>query len=365
VAEALAAPAPHPRTTPPGIDLDDEVAVADERFARIDRILAAATRTTEAPRTPTDRVDRWLTAPIIGPLLFLAVMWAVFELTTTVAAPLQDGLGRFFSEPVTSAADWVFGQVGLDGSWAQLFVVDGLIAGVGMLLTFVPLMIIMFTMLALLEDSGYLARAAVVTDRAMRAIGLPGKAFLPLVVGFGCNVPAISATRILPNARHRVMTALLVPFTSCSARLTVYVLVAATFFPRHAGTVVFGMYLMSILAVVLVGLALRRTLWRTVGAEPLVLDLPAYQRPTLRLTASVTWLRVRGFLRTAGGIIVATVTAVWLLQAIPMRGGATFGHVAPGDSLFAALARLLAPIFAPLGFGDWHTSSALVVGFVA
>ncbi len=161
------------------------------------------------------------------------------------------------------------------------------------------------------------------------------------------------------------MTALLVPFTSCSARLTVYVLIASTFFPAHAGSVVFAMYVASIAVVVLVGLVLRHTLWRTVGEEPLVLDLPAYQRPTLRLTVSVTWLRVRGFLRTAGGIIVATVTAVWLLQAIPLRGGAAFGHVAPGDSLFAAVAKALAPLFAPLGFGDWHTSSALVVGFVA
>ena len=117
--------------------------------------------------------------------------------------------------------------------------------------------------------------------------------------------------------------------------------------------------------IVLVGLALRATLWRAVGAEPLVLDLPAYRRPTLRLTASVTWLRVKGFLRTAGGIIVATVTAVWLLQAVPVRGGGRFGHVAPADSLFAVLARFISPVFAPLGFGDWHTSSALVVGFVA
>ena len=243
---------------------------------------------------------------------------------------------------------------------------DGLIAGVGMLLTFVPLMIIMFLLLALLEDSGYMARAAVVTDRVMRSIGLPGKAFLPLVVGFGCNVPAISATRILPSARHRVMTALLVPFTSCSARLTVYVLDRVDLLPgarrhrrlRHVRRV-------DRAVVVAVGLVLRHTLWRAVGDEPLVLDLPAYQRPTLRLTVSVTWLRVKGFLRTAGGIIVATVTAVWLLQAIPVRGGAAFGHVAPGDSLFATVAKALAPLFAPLGFGDWHTSSALVVGFVA
>ena len=144
-----------------------------------------------------------------------------------------------------------------------------------MLLTFVPLMALMFLLLAVLEDSGYLARAAVVTDRMMSRLGLPGRAFLPIVVGFGCNVPAVSATRILPNARHRVLTALLVPFTSCSARLTVYVLLATTFFPAHAGTVVFAMYVVSILLVVLVGLGLRATLWRAVGADPLVIDLPA------------------------------------------------------------------------------------------
>jgi ferrous iron transport protein B len=184
-------------------------------------------------------------------------------------------------------------------------------------------------------------------------------------VGVGCNVPAISATRILPTARQRLTTALLVPFTSCSARLTVYVLVASTFFPEHAGTVVFGMYLASIAIIVLVGLAMRATLWRTMGDTAMVLDLPAYQRPTLRLTAAVTWQRVRGFLRTAGGIIVATVTVVWLLQAIPVVPGAAFGHLDPQDSLFAAVAKAIAPVFAPLGFADWHTSSALVVGFVA
>ena len=365
VADALAGPAQGPRAVG-ARDGSDELAVADERFAWIEEAVAGATAVAaESPTTLSDRLDRWLTARFVGPLAFLTVMWAVFELTTAAAVPLQDAIGNLFAGPLTTALQAGFRDVGLGGSWLQMFVVDGLVAGVGMLLTFVPLMVIMFALLALLEDSGYLARAAVVTDRVMRAVGLPGKAFLPLVVGFGCNVPAISATRILPSARHRVMTALLVPFTSCSARLTVYVMVAATFFPRHAGTVVFAMYLVSIVLIVVVGLGLRRTLWRAVGEEPLVLDLPPYQRPTLRLTVSVTWLRVRGFLRTAGGIIVATVTVVWLLQAVAVRGGAAFGHVPPDDSLFAALAKLVAPVFAPLGFGDWHTSSALVVGFVA
>ncbi len=276
---ALDAPAPAPRIVA-DVDRADELAVADERFAWIERAVSTAVRVEEDVRpTWTDRIDRVATAPWIGPAVFLAVMWAVFELTTTVAAPIQDALGTVFSGPVTRGTVWLFDHIGLGGSWLQMFVVNGLIGGVGMLLTFVPLMIIMFALLALLEDSGYMARAAVVTDRMMRAVGLPGKAFLPLVVGFGCNVPAISATRILPNAKHRVMTALLVPFTSCSARLTVYVLVAATFFPAHAGSVVFGMYVVSVLLVVLVGLAMKATLWRAVGDEPLMLDLPAYQRP--------------------------------------------------------------------------------------
>ena len=326
---------------------------------------AAASRHRASGCLWSDRIDRWATSPVTGPLIFLAAMWAVFEVTTTVAAPLQDGLGRFFSGPVSSAAGGLIGAVGLGSTWVRGFVVDGLVAGVGMLLTFLPLMALMFLLLALLEDSGYLARAAVVTDRLMRALGLPGRAFLPLIIGFGCNVPAISATRVLPNARHRTLTALLVPFTSCSARLTVYVLVASTFFPHHAGSVVFGMYVLSVALVVAVGLLLRKTLWRTMGDEPLVLDLPPYQRPTARLTAAVTWMRLRGFLRTASGIIVATVSVVWVLQAVPVTAGHGFGHVPVQDSLYAATARQVSPAFQPAGFDSWRISSALFVGFVA
>lgn len=341
------------------------MAAADERFAWISAAVDAASRHTgDSRRTWSDRVDRWVTAPVVGPLIFLAVMWAVFQVTTVVAAPLQDGLDALFTGPVSSVTDAALSAVGLGESPVRGFLVDGLIAGVGMLLTFVPLMALMFLLLAVLEDSGYLARAAVVTDRLMGRLGLPGRAFLPLVVGFGCNVPAISATRILPQARHRLLTALLVPFTSCTARLTVYVLLATTFFPDRAGTVVFIMYLVSILLVVVVGLLMRGLLWRTMGADPLVIDLPPYQRPTLRLTLSVMWLRLQGFLRTASGIIVATVCVVWLLQSIPTAGGA-FGETPVGDSLYAALSRAVAPLLAPAGFGEWEAVSALLVGFVA
>ncbi len=365
VVPALAAPAPAPRPLPtaPADDLE----LADERFAWIDAAVSASVRRDEGyRRTWSDRIDRVVTAPVLGPLVFLVAMWLVFQITTTVAAPLQDALDAFFTGPVADAASAVLDAVGLGGSWVSGFVLDGLLAGVGMLLTFLPLMALMFLLLALLEDSGYLARAAVVTDRAMRAIGLPGRAFLPLVVGFGCNVPAVSATRVLPDARHRLLTSLLVPFTSCSARLTVYVLVAATFFPDNAGNVVFAMYLVSILFVVAVGLLLRRTLLRQMGSRPLVLDLPAYHLPTPRLTLAVTWMRLRGFLRTASGIIVATVAVVWLLQATPASAGAgSFGDVPVQDSVYAATARAVAPVFQPAGFGDWHATGALITGFVA
>ena len=312
----------------------------------------------------SDRIDAYATGPFFGPLLFLAVMWLVFQLTTTVAKPLQDGLDSLFSGPVADGVKAAVAAAGLADTWVEGLLVDGLVAGVGTLLTFTPLMAIMFVLLALLEDSGYMARAAVVADRTMARLGLPGKAFLPLIVGFGCNVPAISATRILSSPQQRILTALLVPFTSCSARLTVYVMLASVFFDKWAGTAVFLMYLTSILLVVATGFLLRTTLWRTMGSEPLLIDLPPYQVPTLRLTASVAWTRLLGFLKTASGIIVATVIVVWLLQSIPVGAG-EFGQVEPADSVYGALAQAIAPIFGPAGFATWQTVSALVVGFVA
>ena len=349
------------------LDPDDDLARAEVVFAWVtDTTARATTRTHESRGTWSDRIDRWVTAPVLGPVIFLGVMWAVFALTTTVAAPLQDALDAFFTGPVTSLTTAAFAAVGLGGSLVEGFVVDGLIAGVGMLLTFVPLMAIMFALLALLEDSGYMARAAVVTDRLMGRLGLPGRAFLPLVVGFGCNVPAISAVRVLPDARHRLLTALLVPFTSCSARLTVYVMVAATFFPANAGTVVFLMYVTSILLVILGGLLLRSTLIRTMGSDPLVLDLPPYQRPSVRLLGSATWMRLRGFLQTASGIIVATVAVVWALGVIPAPGTTwAVGEVPISDSLYAWIAERASVLFIPTGFAEWHAVGALIVGFVA
>ncbi|RRD45592.1 ferrous iron transport protein B [Tessaracoccus sp. OH4464_COT-324] len=362
VARALSDPAPEPRAVDPEAD---EFALADARFAWIeDAVQAATVDGSTGRRTRSEQFDKIALHPILGPLLFLATMWLVFQITTTVAAPLQDGLEGLVTGPIT---EWA--QAGLEaiGSPEILtaLLVDGIIAGVGALMPFIPLMTLMFILLAILEDSGYMARAAVVADRIMRWIGLPGKAFLPLIVGFGCNVPGISATRTLAQRKHRILAALLVPFTSCSARLTVYVLMATIFFPDNAGTVVFIMYLISIALIVFTGLLLKNILWRTLGSEPLIMDLPPYQVPTLRLTASVTWLRLKGFLQTASGIIVVTVAVVFALQSIPVTGTGSFGDLDPEDSAYAAVSKTVAPVFTPAGFGTWETTGALVTGFVA
>ena len=345
-----------PRTIRPNADLD-------QRFVDLDTAEKVAVSRTDTGAPLSQRVDRLVLHPVLGPILFLAVMWAVFFITTTVASPLQDGLEAFITGPVSAAARSI-----LPDNWLITgLLVDGLIGGVGMVLTFAPLLALMFLCLAVLEDSGYMARAAVVTDRVMRAIGLPGKAFIPIVVGYGCNVPAISATRVLGDVRHRILTCLLIPFTSCSARLIVFMMLAQVFFPAHAGSAVFAMYVLSIALVVLVGLALRRTVWRAMPAEALVIDLPAYQLPTFGLTLSVMWVRLKGFLHTAGGIIVATVVVIWLLMSIPVTSGHSFneGAVPPEDSAYGAVSKVMSPVFAPAGFDSWSLTGPLVTGFVA
>ena len=345
-----------PQTIRPNADLD-------QRFADLDAAEKAAVSRTDVGEPLSQRVDRVVLHPVLGPILFLAVMWAVFFITTTVAGPLQDDLEAFITGPVSDAVRSL-----LPDHWLLSgLLVDGLIGGVGMVLTFAPLLALMFLCLAVLEDSGYMARAAVVTDRVMRAIGLPGKAFIPIVVGYGCNVPAISATRVLGDVRHRILTCLLIPFTSCSARLIVFMMLAQVFFPGHAGSAVFAMYLLSIALVVLVGLALRRTVWRAMPAEALIIDLPAYQLPTFGLTLSVMWVRLKGFLHTAGGIIVATVVVIWLLMSIPVTGGHSFneGAVPPEDSAYGAVSKVMSPAFAPAGFDSWSLTGPLVTGFVA
>ena len=358
-----------PVTVPAGADpTGSEFDLADARFAWVEKAVAAATTNNDKrPTSWSERIDKVALHPVFGPLMFLATMWIVFQITTTVAKPMQDGLDALFGGPVSDAVRSGLQAVGLTHPLFEGLIVNGLIGGVGMVLTFAPLMALMFLCLAVLEDSGYMARAAVVTDRLMKSIGLPGKAFIPLIVGFGCNVPAISATRVLTQPRQRLLTALLIPFTSCSARLTVYVMLAATFYPNSSGTVVFAMYLISIGLVVLVGLAMKNSLWRRMGSEPLVIDLPVYQIPGPKLALSVMWVRLKGFLSTAGGIIVVTVTVVFLLQSTPMVSGYSFAdeNLQPQDSVYGKVSDGIAPIFAPAGFDSWSIAGTLITGFVA
>jgi ferrous iron transport protein B len=304
-----------------------------------------------------------LLAPVIGPGIFLMVMWAVFQVTTLVAQPLQNLLARVFAGPISDGVSAVLAAIGLGGTWVEGLAVNGLIAGVGLLLSFVPLLTLMFLLLALLEESGYLARAAVLTERVMGVLGLPGRAFLPLVVGFGCNVPAVTATRGLPR-RERLLTAMLIPFTACSGRLTVFVVLGTMFFGKFAGTVVFGLYVTSILLVIITGVIWRQTLLRRLPKDAEPLALPAYRWPNWRGILSSIWARLKDFLVTASGIIVVAVIVIWVFQATPVTGG-QFGHVGVEDSLYAWLAKLIAPLFAPAGFNSWQAVAALGVGLFA
>jgi len=369
------APAPD-RAAP---DLAQELAHAETLFAWVEQVVAQVTRSLanesdgQAPasdnrplrRQFSDRVDTVLLNPWAGIPVFLVVVWLLFELTTRFAAPLQDLIDQFVNGPVAADVTSLLRLLGLGEGWVQGLLVEGLLVGVGTVLTFLPVMAIMFAALGVLEDSGYLARAAFVADRVMRSLGLDGRALLPLIVGFGCNLPALAATRTLPHARQRLLTGLLIPLTSCSARLTVYVLLAGAFFPQHAGTVIFAMYLTSVLLVLGGGLLLRRTAFRDVRTEPLILVLPPYQRPHLRTLAMSVRMRVEAFVFGAGKIIIATMVVVWLLMALPATGQYAVGHVPVADSLYGRAAAGIAPVLAPAGFGNEHAAAALITGFVA
>lgn len=319
--------------------------------------------------TLSDRIDRVLLHPVIGVLVFLAVLFVVFQATTTLASPMQDWIDVTFRGWCTDGLDLLLGLFGpsVSGGWLRSLLVDGLLDGVITVLTFIPVMGIMFPLLSILEDSGYMARAAFVMDRAMRALGLDGRAFLPIIVGFGCNLPALAATRTLSDSRQRVLTGMLVPFAACSARLSVFLVLAHAFFPKYAGLVVFLMYVASVMVVLLVGVLLRHTMFRGLEPEPLMLALPAYQCPRALQLARSVLLRLWGFIRGASVIIISMITALWLLQGIPVTANAGgFAHVDDvHDSAYGVLADAVAPVFAPAGFDDWHASAALITGFVA
>lgn len=385
LADAIAAsfegtPVPHGLTALPTATADADMKTADglsvwaesRADARLDwtaGILRGLDMHAVDHVTLSDCIDRVLLHPVIGVLVFLAVLFVVFQATTTLASPMQDWIDVTFRGWCTDGLDLLLGLFGpsVSGGWLRSLLVDGLLDGVVTVLTFIPVMGIMFLLLSILEDSGYMARAAFVMDRAMRALGLDGRAFLPIIVGFGCNLPALAATRTLSDSRQRVLTGMLVPFAACSARLSVFLVLAHAFFPKYAGLVVFLMYVASVMVILLVGVLLRHTMFRGLEPEPLMLALPAYQCPRALQLARSVLLRLWGFIRGASVIIISMITALWLLQGIPVTANAGgFAHVDDvHDSAYGVLADAVAPVFAPAGFDDWHASAALITGFVA
>jgi ferrous iron transport protein B len=345
---------------------DVDIALTDQRYRFVHQITQRVLERPDAPAaTLSDKIDRIVTHKWLGIPIFLALMWVVFKITADVSAPLLDWVDGVIGGPLTTWTVALLSAAGLGGTWVESLAVDGIIAGVGGVMVFVPVLLSLYFALALLEDSGYMARAAFVMDRLMRALGLHGKSFLPMIVGFGCNVPAIYATRTLESEKDRILTGLLVPFMSCSARLPVYILLAAVFFPAYGGLAVFSMYMLGIMIAILLGVIFKHTLFKGKEQIPFILELPPYRVPTLKGIWTQMWERTASFVRKAWTIIMAVSIVVWVLIAIPVGGQGSFADTDIDQSAFATVSGAVAPIFEPLGFGSWESSGALVTGIVA
>ncbi len=339
--------------------------LADRRYAWAHRVAAATVERSPAPRSHTDRLDAVLLHPWLGLPVFLTLMWLTFTLVVEVADPFIGWIEGLTEGPLARIVASALALVGLEATWVEGALVDGLLPGLGAVLVFLPVLTMLYLALGVLEDSGYMARAAFLMDRVMAPIGLSGRSFLPLLLGFGCNVPGVYATRVLERRRDRVLTGLLLPFVSCAARLPVYVLLATVFFAGASGTVVFAMYLLSIATVLAVGAVLDRILLRDEQASSFILELPDYRRPGLRVLRHYVGQRVGAFVRQAGPVILVGAVGVWLLLAIPIGGSGSFTDTDLDESAFAATSRVLAPTLAPTGFGSTEVTGTLLTGMVA
>ncbi len=340
-----------------GDDLD--VAIADGRYGFVHGVVTSALkRSIEQRLTTSDKIDKVTTNKWLGIPIFLALMYLVFNLVQNVSAPYLDWVDGLFSGPITNWTVFLLNAAG-SPKWFTSLLTDGIIAGVGGVLVFVPGLLVMYFSLAFLEDSGYLARAAFVMDKSMSALGLHGKSFIPMILSFGCNVPGIYATRTIENRSARTLTGLLIPFMSCSARLPVYILFGMAFFPSHAGTVIWGMYVIGVLVAIVVGLILSRTVFKNTERGAFVMELPPYRMPTFKGLIIHMWEHTSGFVRKAGTVIVAVTVVIWFLLSMP------WGVENPHNSYFGQVSDAIAPVFAPAGFGKWEASGSLIAGFIA
>ncbi|KMN43497.1 ferrous iron transport protein B [Bacillus sp. LK2] len=308
----------------------------------------------------SETIDKLITHKILGLPIFLAVMFFIFQVTFTwIGTPLSDMLDGFFGGQLT---DWVTAGLASVGAsdFIQALVTEGIIAGVGAVLVFVPQIFALFFFISLLEDSGYMARIAVVMDRTMEFFGLNGKAFIPMIIGFGCNVPGIMAARTIEQEKERLLTILVTPFMSCSARLPVYALFAGVFFPHSQATVVFSLYVAGIVLALLVTKIMSLTILKA-EKSIFVIELPPYRVPQAKTLWLSTWEKGKGFVRKAGTFIFGGSVVIWLLN---YAGPSGFG-VDMGDSFLAMIGGFIAPLFAPLGFGTWQAGASLLTGFLA
>ena len=342
------------------LDTDREAAMADMRYSFIEKLCADTVSHPAESREHlrSVKIDAVLTHPVFAIPIFIGIMAAIFWLTFgVIGAALSDLLEAAVSGVTAAAENWLI-NFGTNPVLRDL-IINGIFAGVGSVLSFLPIIVVLFFFLSLLEDSGYMARVAFVMDSLLRRIGLSGRSFVPMLVGFGCSVPAILSARTLASERDRRMTILLIPFMSCSAKLPIYTLLTAAFFPEHGALVMILLYLIGILLAILVGLAFKNTMFSG-NPVPFVMELPNYRLPSPKSVALLIWEKARDFLTRAFTVIFVASIAIWILQTFDIR----FNLVADSaSSMLASVGRVIAPVFAPLGFGDWRAATALLAGF--
>ncbi|MCH5289924.1 MAG: ferrous iron transport protein B, partial [Treponema sp.] len=342
--------------------LDRSAAIADMRFAFIYRLCAASVKkpAESRARARSRRIDRILTGRWTAIPCFVAIMALVFYLTFNVIGAGLQGLLETGIDALTALVDTGLSAAGVNDTLRGL-IIGGIFAGVGGVLSFLPVIVTLFFFLSLLEDSGYIARVAFFMDKLLRKIGLSGRSIVPLLIGFGCSVPAVMATRTLPSERDRRMTILLTPFMSCTAKLPIFAFFVAAFFPAHGGLIMTGLYFLGILAGIGAALLYKGTLFKG-EAVPFVMELPDYRMPGLRNTALLLWGKAKDFIQRAFTVIFVATIVVWFLQSFSWNL-----HLVddPERSILASVARLVSPVMRPVGLGDWRISVALVSGFMA
>ena len=342
--------------------LDRAAAIADMRFHFIHQLVDKTVVKPHASKEQirSSRIDRVLTGKYTAIPAFIGIMALVFYLTFgVIGAGLQDLLAAGI-DALTALTDQALTGWHINAALHSL-IIDGIFTGVGSVLSFLPIIVTLFFFLSLLEDTGYMARVAFVMDKLLRRIGLSGRSIVPMLIGFGCTVPGVMASRTLPSERDRKMTILLTPFMSCSAKLPIYSLFAAAFFPRHAAFVMVGLYFLGIAVGVLMAILLKGTVFKG-EAVPFVMELPNYRLPGLKNVAQLLWDKSKDFLERAFTVIFLATIVIWFLQNFDLRFSLTSD---PQTSILALLAGDIAPLFAPLGFGDWRISTALITGFMA